>query len=383
MVRVCVVAPKHIIGGQAISAQALLAGFASDEEFRLELVAIDPPLPRWIARLRGVRTVARLPTYLASLVRAFRRADVVHVYTAAFWPFALSTTPAILLARAMGRPVLLNYHDGRAAEHIRTGWVRWVLRRATILVFPSRFLQHRFRSVGLSGQVIPNVVDAEQFRFRERVALRPVLLSCRLLERLYSVDNTIRAFALVRARRPDARLIVLGGGDQQERLRALALQLGVEGIELCGAVPHVDVPTWFDRADVWVNSSREDNMPLSVIEAFSSGLPVVTTRAGGIPSMVQHERTGLLVDIDDPQALADAIVRLLDDTALASRLAAEGRRVCLERYVWSAVHEKWRAVFTDLAARPVTVPASAMDVSLQVAADAGAAATVLNPTLGE
>lgn len=347
-IAVCIVAPKHMVGGQAVSAQSLMAGFADDPSCRISLQPIDPPLPRWLRGHRGLRTLARMPIYLAGLLRNILRADVVHVYTAGFSPFALTTTPAILLARLLRRPVLLNYHDGRAARHLRSRWARWVLRRANAFVFPSTFLRDVFARYGMTGDVIPNVVDSRRFQFRGRVPLRPLLISCRLLEELYAVENTLRAFRLIRACYPEAQLTVIGAGDQEGRLRSLVNDEHIEGITFCGRIAHAAVPEYYDRADIWVNSSREDNMPLSMIEAFSSGLPVVTTDVGGIPRIVEHERNGLLVPCDDPAALAAAVLRLLDDERLTQRLVAEARRDCLQRYSWESAHLQWRSLYQRL-----------------------------------
>ena len=346
MIRVCVVAPAYMTGGQAIEARTLVDGFAGDPNFRLELQPIDPRIPAWLARIRGVRTVARLPLYLAGLTRRIRRADVVHVFTAAFWPFLITTTPAILLARAFGKPVVLNYRDGRAADHIGSTWVQYVLRRATLLVFPSGFLRDLFRRFGFEGEVVANVVDTARFRFRERQPLRPVLLSCRLLEELYAVENTIQAFALVRERRTDARLLIIGDGDQRPRLEALVRDQGIEGVEFHGAVPHAEVPDWFDRADILVNSSRIDNMPHSLIEAFAAGMPVVTTPAGGIPYVVEDGRNGLFVGIDEPEEMAEAVLRLIDDPVLTRDLVAEGTRDVASLYSWAAARKRWEDVYT-------------------------------------
>ena len=357
MIRVCVVAPGYMTGGQAIEARTLVRGFAGDDRVEVTLQPIDPRLPDALARVRGVRTLARLPLYLAGLARRVWRSDVVHIFTAAFWPFVLTTTPAILIARALGKPVILNYRDGRAAAHIEASWVRWVLRRATALVFPSGFLRAVFREHGLDGEVICNVVDSARFRFRDRRPLRPVLISSRLLERLYAVENTLRAFAMVRAQHPAARLVVIGGGDQEPMLRDLVDREGIGGVEFHGAVSHDQVAEWFARADIFVNSSREDNMPHSILEAFSAGLPVVTTAAGGIPWIVEHERNGLLVEIDQPEQLARAVLRLLDDPALAVRLVSRAHEDCRSLYMWETVKRRWTVLYERLLGRPDELPA--------------------------
>ncbi len=351
MIRVCIVAPKYMTGGQAIEAATIVAGFRGDPSVSVEMQPIDPRIPGWIARVRGVRTLARMPLYLAGLVRRVWRADVVHVCTAAYWPFVLTTTPAILLGRMLGKPVILNYRDGRAPDHLSSRWVRWTIGRATKLVFPSGFLQDVFRRFGFEGEVIFNVVHTERFRFRPRKPLRPVLISSRLLEELYAVENTIRAFARIREAHGNARLIVIGGGDREESLKALVRDEEVGGVEFHGAVPHAEVADWFDRADIFVNSSRDDNMPHSIIEAFSSGLPVVTTRAGGIPYIVEDERNGVLVDIDRPAAMAEAVLRLLEDEAFAERLIQEGREDSERLYSWEAARRRWTELYARLARR--------------------------------
>ena len=350
MIRVCIVAPAYMTGGQAIQARTVAAGFAGDPDVSIRSQPIDPRLPAWLARIRGVRTIARMPAYLIGLIGAIRDADVVHVFTASFWPFLLTTTPAVLLARLMGRPVILNYHDGRAPAHIGRPWVQWVLRRATVLVFPSEFLLDVFRRFGFDGEVVHNVVETEKFHFRPRDPIAPVLLSSRLLEELYAVDNTIRAYVELKQRYPDARLIIMGAGDREAALRNLVAEEKIDGVDFIGAVPHDDVAAWFDRADILVNSSREDNMPLSLIEAFAAGLAVVTTRAGGIPHIVQHERNGLLVPVDQPAALAAAVLRILEDRALARRLTEQARADCLERYSWPAARLRWSSLYHRLTA---------------------------------
>lgn len=347
-IRVCVVAPVYMTGGQAIEAQALRSGFARDETVRIDVQPIDPPLPSWLAGIPWLRTIARLPLYFSGLVRRVLAADVVHVFTAGFWPFLVTTTPAVLIGRAFGRPVILNYRDGRAADHIGSWWVGWVLRRATLLVFPSGFLRDVFRKFGHDGVVVPNVVDTKRFRFRRRTPLRPVLLSCRLLEELYAVENTIRAFRIVLEHHPEASLVIVGDGDQRPRLEELVRSESIDHVHFVGAVPHEAMADWFDQADILVNSSRIDNMPHSLIEAFAAGMPVVTTPAGGIPYVVEDGRNGLYAAIDDPASMAAAVLRLLQEPGLADRLVDEGQCDCVERYSWNAAQAEWSALYGSL-----------------------------------
>jgi glycosyltransferase involved in cell wall biosynthesis len=103
-----------------------------------------------------------------------------------------------------------------------------------------------------------------------------------------------------------------------------------------------------DAADVCLNASDVDNMPVSIIECLSSGLPVVTTDAGGIPFIVRNDETALIVGRNDPAAMAAAALRLLDEPGLAARIGRNGREAC-EQFRWSRVSSRWRETYRALA----------------------------------
>jgi glycosyltransferase involved in cell wall biosynthesis len=112
-------------------------------------------------------------------------------------------------------------------------------------------------------------------------------------------------------------------------------------------VPPDDIWRCYAEADLYLQTPDIDNMPASVLEAFASGCPVVATDAGGVPAILTHELHGLLVPRDDHQAAADALIRLLEDPALARRLADTALDTCA-RYQWSAVRARWIALYRSL-----------------------------------
>src|SRR6185295_15936027 len=113
--------------------------------------------------------------------------------------------------------------------------------------------------------------------------------------------------------RPPASLLVAGVGSWDTRLRRLADSLGVDGIEFVGRVAPSEMPRLYDRADVFVNASVLDNQPVSLLEAFAAGLPVITTDSGDIANMVRDGDNGLIVPREDPAAIAAAVTTLLDN----------------------------------------------------------------------
>jgi glycosyltransferase involved in cell wall biosynthesis len=97
---------------------------------------------------------------------------------------------------------------------------------------------------------------------------------------------------------------------------------------------------------VYLQTPDIDNMPISVLEAFASGVPVVSTAVGGVPTILQHERHGLLAPANDPGAVAAQILRLIEEPGLAARLARAARETC-ESYTWSAVRDQWLGLYRE------------------------------------
>ncbi len=342
--RIAIVAASlRILGGQGVQAQSLVESLTTDG-YDVTFVPIDPVFPRSLSRVRRLkylRTALNQALYVPSLAR-LRHVDVVHVFSASYMSFLIAPVPAMLAARLFGKRVILHYHSGEADDHLANWGVLvhpW-LRLAHEIVVPSTYLAGVFARHGYGVRVIPNVIDLSRFRFRERSPLRPRLLSTRNLEPIYRVDVVLDAFARLKERRPDATLTVAGYGSEEARLR----QRAVDGVRFVGKVDPAAMPALCDDADIFLNASVVDNQPVSILEAFASGLPVVTTGTGDIPSMVRHEKTGLIVPSGDPGALAAAVERLLEDPELAHGLASDARRV-VERFTWSGVREDWADVY--------------------------------------
>jgi len=354
----------RILGGQAVQADRLMRGWDGDPDVAARFVPTNPIAGGVLSsafRVRYLRTVLTQMIFWPLLVREIFRAHVVHAFSASYSSFVMSTLPAIVVARLIGRPVIVHYHSGEAPDHLsRSRLARAVLGRLTDAnVVPSPFLQDVFESFGLPAQTIANTVDTDRFAFVERETRPPDLLSTRNLEPHYHVACTLRAFQLVRRRYPSATLTIVGSGSQEAELRRLADVLALDHVTFTGRVPADDIRDFYARAGVYVQTPDIDNMPLSVLEAFATGCPVVSTRVGGVPALVTDGHTGLLAEPGDPSAVADRIVQLLDNPALARRIASAARAE-VGRYTWPAVRESWLALYRKLAdggEAPVRLPA--------------------------
>jgi glycosyltransferase involved in cell wall biosynthesis len=354
--RVLIVAPSlDILGGQAVQASRLLARLREEAAVEVSFLPVNPRLPGVLRRLQSfkyVRTVVTSLLYWALLLARVRKYDVIHAFSAAYTSFVLAPTPAIIIAKLYRKKVILNYRSGEAEDHLQR-WRRTAIptiRLVDRIAVPSGYLVDVFGRFGLSAHSIFNFVDTARFKFRKRTPLRPVFLSNRNLEPMYNVACVLRAFAIIQSRVPDARLIIAGNGSQQGALKQLAGELRLRRVEFVGRAAPEKIDRLYDEADIYLNSPDIDNMPGSILEAFASGLPVVTTNAGGIPYIVTDRVTGMMVERNDHEAMAERALMLLDDQRLASEIATRARAQC-KKYEWGAVKGGWISLYYETAGK--------------------------------
>src|SRR5262249_40922960 len=139
-----------------------------------------------------------------------------------------------------------------------------------------------------------------------------------------------------------------GDGGERRRLEQLARELKLRNTTFTGLIPSDRMPAVYDAHDIYLTATNIDNMPNSITECFAAGLPVVTTNAGGVPYIVKHEETGLMVGRDNYEALAANAIRLLEDQELAAAIARCACEECAQ-YDWQRIKGQWLEVYRDLA----------------------------------
>jgi L-malate glycosyltransferase len=350
--RIALVAPSlRYVGGQAVQADLLIRNWQDDSDIAAKLIAVDPKFPfglGWAERVPFLRTILREPLYLWKLWRGLRDVDVAHIFSASYTSFLLAPLPAWLVARALGNKTIINYRSGEARDHLRRSQIaRHLLSKTDRLVVPSGYLVDVFHEFGLEALVVPNVIDLSQFRYRVRRPVRPHLICTRGFHPYYGIDVVVRAFVEVQKVYPEARLDLVGEGVLESDIRSLVAEMNLANVNFLGIASRQEIGRFFDAADIFVNASNLDNMPVSVLEAFASGTSVATTEPEGMKYIVSHERTGLLSPPGDAFALAQNILRILKDPELAARVARNAFEES-SRYSWTAVRDQWLRVYGDL-----------------------------------
>jgi len=346
----------------------------------------DPQFPQPIdhapIRATRLRTFNGLVLWTARAATLERRARPGFVWCAELKPAAY---PARWLRARRAVPYGVIVHGTELlllqAKMRRSRWRRWTARQllggAAVVVANSRWTQDLARSVleaverpalARDVRVVPLGTTPTRFRsgidpgpIRDKYGLAggPWLLTVSRLDAHKGIDTVIRALPAVRAAFPDAapRYAVAGVGPQQTRLARLAAELGLgDAVRFLGFVPEDDLPALYNAADLYVGVSRRidllaEGFGIALVEASASGLAVVGGRSGGVPDAVRDGETGILVDPEQPAAVAAGVTRLLADTELRRRMGAAGRRAVETYYNWDRVAGDLRRIDAEFRRR--------------------------------
>jgi phosphatidyl-myo-inositol dimannoside synthase len=331
---------------------------------------VDAGFPNRVDRLsipsRRLRSIQGILLWSRRVAVLARSTDAEFIWCGNIKPAAY---PAKWTMERTGTPfgILLHGGDLLILQHqvhqsaIRRKTAAALLSSAAVLVANSEWTRDRCLTL-LSEldidatpervRVVPLGADHEFFRpgldtreVRDRYGLGEGrwLLSVARLSRHKGIDTALQALARLRSRYSDLRYAVVGTGEEQEALAAEARELGVaDRVRFLTDVPDRDLPALYNTAEVYLGVSRlmeqrVEGFGISLAEASACGVPVVAGRSGGIPAAVRDGETGLLVDADRPEAVAEALAGLLDDAALRARLGAAGRLAVERHYNWDRV----------------------------------------------
>ena len=315
------------------------------------------------------------PLALQALIRATRRVsrEVSATLLHGHW---LIPGGAVVAAACTALPVVTSLHGSDvylAERHViaRLG-ARFALRRVDWITACSDDLRDRTIALGAAAdriETIPYGVDVERFRpdpgaraaCRRALGIEPdavVLFTAGRFVRKKGFEYLIDAVARLAPRWPGVRLVIAGGGDLDDELRCRVRDRGVGGhVQFVGVLAQPDVARHLAAADIAIvpsirdEAGNVDGLPNTVMEALASGTPLVATTAGGIPSVVTHERSGLLVPEKDVPALEAAIGRLVANPAARAALGTAARADAVATRTWDRVAERMEQVYDRAAGR--------------------------------
>ena len=305
-----------------------------------------------------INRFARLAEIIETIVKNRRNFDVLVLEVYSGMGLIIADV-AGWLGKTFKLPTIMVLHGGHLPEFIgrHRWWTKRVLNRATLLVAPSAFLSEKIGAFGYKITQIPNVIDLEDYPFRERGRIEPSLIWMRSFHSIYNPEMAIEVLAELRRSVPQATL-TMAGVDKglEDKIKRMAANAGLSGaVRFPGFLSAAEKAGEFEAADIYLNTNRIDNMPVSVVEACAFGLPVVATCVGGLPYLIKHRENGLLVPNEDATAMTSAVKELLDNPNL-TRSVSLGARCLAERSAWTRVRGDWEELFAK-----VLCPGSGVD----------------------
>jgi len=292
---------------------------------------------------------------IASSVRLGRSSDIaiIEVYSGRAFLWAEVTASILKLLK---RPIVLVLHGGNLPGFSKKNHnrVSRLLRAVDAVVSPSHFLQRELSNFRNDIKVIPNAIDLIDAATDETVQVKVDISWLRAFHAIYNPALAVKVLSIVLKRFPEATLTMYGpdkGDGSLQETKRIAEELGIlERIVFAGQIPKTDVQEKLSGHSIFINTTNVDNTPVSVIEAMAARCAIVSTDVGGIPDLLEHERTALLVPPNDADAMATAVIRILTEDGLAERLSTNARREA-EKYAWDIVIPQWEHLFERVVAK--------------------------------
>ena len=290
-------------------------------------------------------SIAKRLLLLFRLLLKAKEYDVLHIHGCSYWGF-LPVVYGIVAGKLWRKRVVVTYHGGEAEEFFskHPRWVRFWLMKADDRVVLSGFLQTVFEKYSIPAIVIPNIVETRKELFIEKAVLRPKFISVRHLKELYNIPCILRAFGRVQKEIPESELTLWGEGEQKNMLENMVKEMRLKKVSFVGQVPSVEVWNYLKTNDIILSSPWADNMPVSLLEAFSAGLLVVSSNVGGVPYLVENGSTGLLFESDDDQGMASQMLWALSHQKESLEIIANARKK-VEEFSWDNIKEKIIALY--------------------------------------
>ena len=301
------------------------------------------------------KQLPRLIDMLSTVWRERQNYQAAHidVFSGKAFIYAWLTT---WLLKILKKKIAVTLHGGGLPDFSRKYhfFFKEYLGIPDVVVTPSPFLKESFKHIRSDIKIIPNPIDLTESLFRQRDSIQPKLIWVRAFHSVYNPTLAIKVLAFIKRTFPEAKLWMLGpdkGDHSLANVLNLAEKLGVtHSVEIVGHIAHAEIPIWLNKADIFLNTSNYDTAPRSLLEAMANGLCVVSTNVGGIPHLAENGVEAILVDPNDPDSMADAVIKILSSPDFAFKLSRNARTRA-EKSDWSAILPSWESLFSNLLER--------------------------------
>lgn len=282
------------------------------------------------------------------LIRKAKQFDIVHIHGCSnlgFFPILVGVFVSKIVVK---KKAIITYHGGGAELFLKRHHllVKRIMDKVDHVTVMSGFLQNVFSRFNIKTTILPNIIDVE-VKDCQSVDFSSVrLISIRSLSKLYNIDDIIKAFEITKRTFKDAELTIVGNGPMSKKLKKHCEEYGLSRVKFIGKIPNDQIPSFLCESNILISVPSLDNQPLSVLEGFAAGIPVISSKVGGILDMINDGENGFLVDVHSPDQIADKIKWIIDNPD-KTRKIVENARTKLDQYRWESVREKLLNIYKN------------------------------------
>lgn len=326
------------IGGITIQADLMIKGL---EREGMKVIPIDTILHVLDRKyLLPIRLLLQPWVIAFKLLNVANKCDIVHVHAASWWGFIPVLICAPITKWIVRKRLVISFHGG--AGHLWLKKWRWLaipfFNMADAIAVVSPHLKHVFSQYGIRTILLNNLVDMEKFPFHSRGKPSGQLIWIRKFEDAYDPITALRVFERVKQNIPEAEITFIGDGSLLQKMQDYVDQRNLTGVHFTGRLPNAEIHTSFEKADILLNTSIQDGFPTALLEASSSGLPIVSTNVGGISSLIENGVNGILVPVGQIDQMAVEVISLLHNPDKCGRIGVAAEENS-KKYSWEACRE--------------------------------------------
>ncbi len=275
------------------------------------------------------------------LKKIAQKYDVIHIHCCSGWGF-LPAILGITACKKIGKRTILTYHGGDAGqffekhEHL----VKRYLSCTNYNIVLSGYLEKVFNKHGINCTIIPNILEFNKDLFLARDFIKPHYICIRSLRPIYNIPCILDAFQIVKSNIPTATLTLVGDGVSRKELEKYVTEKTIKDVSFKGRVSNYEIPAFLSQADVMLSAPIIDNMPVSLLEGFNSGLLVISSNVGGVPYMIKDGKNGLLFESNDSLMLSKKMLYAYSHQEESKKMIANAYKG-LDKYSWESVRNKY------------------------------------------
>ena len=344
--------PYRVKGGVSACVRNILSSHIG-QEFRIYYIAtmVDGP---WIIKLGWA--LRALFIFLFYLV--FTRATLIHIHGSKYVSFYRKFI-FVFLAKVWKKKIIFHCHSGKFDQFYQQGpvWqkslIRWVLSLSDRVVVLSPYWIPFFSQLVSASKlkVLENAVPLEFYQSKGAnlsKASEPTILFAGLLTKNKGIFDLISIVSKLINKVPSARVLLAGTGDLKE-IDSFVKSHGIEGsVQLPGWIDPEQLIGLYHQSHLFVLPSYYEGFPMVVLEAMACGLPIISTRVGGIPELIEEGQNGILIDPGDRKALLEALVALLDDPILRETMGQNNIKKIREKYDIPIYIQKLKSLYLEI-----------------------------------